>query len=93
MKRSRHSKYDKKRTRSKKDSKRNSTSTNKALAKPKSSIDRLQDFEITENQEKKYRHRQVRPKKTTFFSKAKWPIIIVVIFIVVKLLLNVNSCE
>jgi len=79
VKRSRNHRYDRKRDRSKKDSKRKFTYGSKPQTK--NSIDRLHDFQITENHEKKYRRRQIRPRKRTFFSQAKWTIVIILVLL------------
>jgi hypothetical protein len=91
VKRSRHSKYDKKRTRSRKDSKRKFTYGTKQQTK--NSIDRLHDFQITENQEKKYNRRQIQPRKGNAFSIVKWPIIIIVLIFIVRLVLSFDGFQ
>lgn len=138
MKRSRRSEYDKKRDRSKKDSKRKFTFSNKSENKksdvaatsnsPKKSspssgssanyessstsgsssgsssnstsnstsntFDRLQRFEIDENQEKKYQQTYVPPKeKSGCANSFKIPAYIVVAIIVVRLILRFISYQ
>lgn len=91
MKRSRRPEYNKKRTHSNSDSKRSLPSSNKGSAKTSDSIDRLKDFEITENQEKKYRHRQVAPKNKSGCFNFKIPLAIVLIVLIFKILMAIDS--
>lgn len=92
MKRSRHTRYDKKRTHSKKDSKQAFTFGTKVFAKPKTSIDRLQDFEITENRNPKHPNPTfVVPKEKSGCFNYRLPFAVVIILFIFKLILGIGK--
>ncbi|MEM6718388.1 MAG: hypothetical protein AAF611_03635 [Bacteroidota bacterium] len=67
------------------------SSTKKATSPAQSSIDRLKSFEINENNQKKYKYREVVPKKRSGCFNFRLPLFAVIIIAIIRLIMSFND--